>query len=85
MLEMETTYKRRQPQNIKSWISQQPLIGSTSNFKLKLRGPNQNQKCLKRRGPTMGNDLKLLKVGYLSNHRLVSTQIKIQVQGTKPK
>ena len=27
--------------------SQQPLIGSFSNFKLKLRGPNKNIKCLK--------------------------------------
>ena len=35
----------------KSWISQQLLIGSSSNFKLKLRGPNQNQKCLKWRRP----------------------------------
>ena len=26
--------------NIKSWISEQPLNGSFSNFKLKHRGPN---------------------------------------------
>jgi hypothetical protein len=33
----------RQPQNIKSGISQQPLHGFSSNFKLELRGPNQNK------------------------------------------
>jgi hypothetical protein len=32
----------RRPQNIKSGISLQPLTGSSSNFKLKLRGTNQN-------------------------------------------
>ena len=41
MLEMKTTSNGRLPQNIKSWISQHPLIGSSSNFILKLRGPNQ--------------------------------------------
>ena len=30
-------------QNIKSWISLQPLISSSSNFKTKLRGPYQNK------------------------------------------
>ena len=38
---MKMTSTGRQPQNIKSWISQHPLIGSYSNFKFKLRGPNQ--------------------------------------------
>jgi hypothetical protein len=47
MLEMKTTSNGRRPQNIKSGISQQPLIGSSSNFKLKLRGPHKNKKCLK--------------------------------------
>ena len=32
----------RQPQTIKSGISQQQLIGSSSSLKLKLRGANQN-------------------------------------------
>ena len=36
------TSNGRRTQNIKSGISQQPLIGSSSNFKLKLIGPNQN-------------------------------------------
>ena len=41
LLEMKTTSKERCPQNIKSRI-QQPLIGSSSNFKLKPMGPNKN-------------------------------------------
>ena len=53
----QTTSNGRRPQNIKSRISQQPLIGFSSNFKLKLRGPNQNQKCLKQRRPPMEDNL----------------------------
>ena len=68
MFETKTTTNGRQPQNIKSWISQQPLIWSSSNFKLKLREPNQNHKCLKGRWPAMEEDLKILKVLYISNH-----------------
>ena len=68
MLDMKTTSNGRRPQNIKSWISQQPLIGSSSNFKLKLRGPNKNNKCLKWRRPPMEDDIKIFKVEYLSNH-----------------
>ena len=66
--QMKTTSNGRQPQNIKSGISQQPLIGSFSNLKLKLRRPNQSQKCLKQRRPPMEDDLKILKVEYLRNH-----------------
>ena len=39
----------RWPQIIKSGISQQPLIRSSSNFKLKIRGPNQNLILLKKK------------------------------------
>ena len=38
--------KGRRPQNIKNLITQQPTIGSSSNFELKLRVPNQNKKIL---------------------------------------
>ena len=34
---LKTTYNGRRPQNIKSGISQQQLIGSYSNFKHKLK------------------------------------------------
>ena len=43
MLKTKTTSNGRRPQNIKSLISQQPLVRFYSNFKLHLRGPNQNQ------------------------------------------
>ena len=43
-LQWKTTSNGRRPQNNKSGISQQLLIGSFSNLKLKLRGPNQNKK-----------------------------------------
>ena len=56
---MEMTSNGRQPQNIKSGISQQPLIGSSSNFKLKNRGLYQSKKCLKLRGPQIEDDLKI--------------------------
>ena len=67
MLEIKSTFNGWRPQNIKRWISQQPLIGSSSNFKLKFRGQNQNQKCLKLRRTPIKDNLKLLKVEYLSN------------------
>jgi hypothetical protein len=54
MLEMKTTSNGRRPQNIKSWISQQPLIGSSSNLKLKLRGPNKNIKLLEMKTTSNG-------------------------------
>jgi hypothetical protein len=38
---MKTTWNVRQPQNIKCWISQEPLIGSSSTFKFLLRRPTQ--------------------------------------------
>ena len=62
-----TSHERR-PQNIKSGISQQPLVGSYSNFKLKLWGPNHILKSSKWRWPPTEDNLKLLKVEYLSNH-----------------
>ena len=75
MLEMQTASNGRWPQNNKSGISQQPLIRRSSNFKPKLRWPNQNWKCLKWRQPPMEDYLKILKVEYLSNHWLDLTQI----------
>ena len=42
-LEMNTTSNGRRPPNNESWLSQQPLIRSSSNFKFMLTGPNQNK------------------------------------------
>ena len=53
-----------------SGISQQPLIGSSSNFKPKPVGPNQNVKPL-----AMEDDHQILNVKYLSNHLLDLPQI----------
>jgi hypothetical protein len=46
ILQMKKTSYGRRPENIKSGISQQPLIGSNSNFKLKLRLPKKNLQIL---------------------------------------
>jgi hypothetical protein len=68
MLEMKTTSNGRRPGNMKRWISQQPLIESSSNLNFKLRGPHQNQNCSKWRRPPIEDELKILKVEYLSNY-----------------
>ena len=60
---LKTTTRGRRPQNIKSGISLQQLIGSYSNFKLKLRLTNRNLQTLKmkitsnERQPSMEDDL----------------------------
>ena len=54
-LKWKKTSNGRRPQNIESWISQQPLVGSYSNFKLML---NHIFKCLKRRLPAMEDDFR---------------------------
>ena len=73
---MKTTSNGRRPKNVKSWISQQSsLIESFSNFKLKLRGLNQKLKCLKWRQQPKEDDLKILKVKYISSHWLNLSQI----------
>ena len=60
---MKKTPNGRQPKNNKNGISQQPLIGFYSNFKLKLRLPK-----IKFSNPRNEADLKISKVEYLSNH-----------------
>ena len=47
----------RWPQNIKIWISQQWLMGSSPNFKHKLMGPNQIKKRFQWRQRSMKDDL----------------------------
>ena len=56
-LQWKTTSIGRSPQNMKIWISQQPLIESSSNFKHKLMGPNQSQERFQWRWPLMEDDL----------------------------
>ena len=85
MLQIKTTSNGRQPQNIINWISQKQLICFSLNFKLKIRGSNQNKRGLKLRQPPMEDDLNILKVECLSNHWLDLPQILTEAQVTKPK
>jgi hypothetical protein len=85
IVEMKTTSNGRRPQNIKSWISQQPLIRSSSNFKLMLRRPNKDIKYSKWRQPPLEDDLKILKVEYLSNHSLDPPHIFNLISGDQTK
>ena len=70
---MKTTSNGRPPQNIKSGISQQPLIGSYPNFELRLKRPKKSVQILQWRWPPIEDDPKILKVEYLSNHLLDPT------------
>ena len=64
------------PMDSQSGISQLPLIVSSSTFKPKSMGPNQNLKLLALkttfygRHPFMEDQLKIVMVEYLSNHLL---------------
>ena len=65
------TSNRRQPQTIKSGISQKPIIGSYSNFKLKLRWPNHSLQILKMKPTSNGRwPEKILEVKYLITCKL---------------
>ena len=57
------------PPSKKCKISQQPLVRSFSNFKLKLMAPNQSVQT------PMEDDLKIFNVEYLSNHWSYLTKI----------
>ena len=72
MLQRKTISNRRRPQNIESGISHQPLIGSSSNFKLKLRVPNQNQKILQMKTTSNGRRPKHIESG-ISQQPLVGS------------
>ena len=67
-LQWKMTSNGKWPQNIKSWISQQPLIGISSNIKLKLKRPNQNRKKLVMKMTSNGRQPENIKVEYLSNY-----------------
>ena len=80
-LNQKTTSNGRQPQNLKSGISQQPLVGSYSNSNLKLIGSTQivHRYQIKMtsnvKQPPTEDDLKIWKVEYLSIHWSDLTQI----------
>jgi hypothetical protein len=59
---MKMAFTGRQPQNIKTGISQQPLIGSSSNFKLKVLGPEQNGKLINTKMTSNGRQPQNIKI-----------------------
>ena len=59
---IKTTSNGRLHQNIESGISQQPLIGSSSNFILQMRGPNQNWILLQIKTISNGRQTQNIKV-----------------------
>ena len=83
MLEINTTSNGRWLQNIKIGIYQQSLLRSASNFKLKLRGPNQIEYCLKWNRSLM-EDIK----SGISHHSLIgssSSNFKLKLRGLNQK
>ena len=69
------TFNGRRPQNIKSVISQQPLIGPYSNFKLKLLWPNPILQILKMKTTSSGRRPQNIKCRIFSNNLLDHGQI----------
>ena len=73
--DLKITSNGRQPQNIKSGLSQQQLIGPYSIFKLSLRRPKQSVQILQMKTISIGRRPQILKVEHLSNHILDCTPI----------
>jgi hypothetical protein len=85
------SFDERRPQNIKSGICQQPLIGSSSNFILcsadqtKIKIGLKYEMKMTSNGSFMEDNLKIFKVEYHSNQLSDLPQIQIYPQQTKPK
>ena len=67
---MKTTYNGRRPKNIKCWRSQQPLIRSSSHFRLTLREAFFKEslffnifQCMLNNKPTLEDNLKFWAIG----------------------
>jgi hypothetical protein len=60
---MKTTSNGKRPQNILIGISQQPLIGSSATFKLKIWEPDHNKKLLKMKTTLNGRRPQNIKSG----------------------
>ena len=76
---MKTTFYGRQPHNIKSGISLQPLIGSFSNFKLKLRMPNYIVQILRMKTTSNGRQPQNIKSG-ISQQPLVGSYLNLKLK-----
>ena len=82
VVEMKITSNGKCPQHIKSGISQNPLIGSSSNLKLKIRGQNQNKKSLAMKTSSNGRQPKNITSG-ISQKPLIgsSSNLKLKLIG----
>ena len=84
-LKWKMTSNGRWPQNMKSRISQPPLVGSYSNLKLKLMGINQSvqryqMKMISNgRRPQMEDDLQIWEVKYPLS--LIQINLKLKLTG----
>ena len=76
---MKITSNGRQPQNIKIGISQEPLIGSYSNCKLKLRWPNHILQILKMKTTSNGRQHQNIKSG-ISQQQLIGLYSNFKVK-----
>jgi hypothetical protein len=83
--ETKTTSNGRRPQNIKDGISHQPLFRSSSNFKLKLMGQNQNRKLPEMKMTSNGRRHQNINdgifqqpfIGFSSNFKLKQQKLEI--------
>jgi hypothetical protein len=80
MLEIKMTFNGKRPTIIKSLISQQPLIGSSSNFRLKLRGPDQYWILLEMKTTSDGRRPQNIKSGVSKQPLIRSSSIFKQKQ-----
>ena len=75
---MKTISKERRPQNIKGGISQQPLIGSCSNFKLILK-LNHILQILKMKTTSNGRRPQNTKSGMSQQTTFLNSQIDVKI------
>ena len=80
---MKTTFIERLTQNIQSSISQQPLIGSSSYFKLTVRVPIQNQKLLEMKTFFIGRWPQNIKIS-ISQQPLIGSSLNFKIMLSVP-
>ena len=82
MLEMKTTSNRRQPQNIESWIYQQPVVRFSSNFNQSL-GDQTKMKMLKTKMAYIGRRPQNIK-SWISQQPLIRFSSNFELKLTRP-
>jgi hypothetical protein len=81
---MKSASNGRQPQNIKSGTSQQPLIGSYSHFKLRLRWPKYSAQILQMKTTSRGRQPQNIKSG-ISQQPLIGSYSNFKLELRLPK